>query len=461
MSDEIEDRRPAVLIVGAGPAGLAVARALAARGLAYDHVERQAGVGGIWDIDAPGSPMYETAHFISSKTLSGFHGFPMGADLPDYPSHRQILAYLRDFADAYDLTGRIAFGTVVEEITKEPDGTWLVRFSAGPGRRYAGVVCCSGTQWVPNVPDLPGQFSGEVMHSLHYRDLDQVRGRDVLVIGGGNSACDIVVDAARTARRAVISMRRGYWFIPKHIFGIPADVFADSGPHLPARVQQAVFGFVLNLLYGKPERLGLQRPDHKLFETHPVLNSNLFLALQHGDVTAKPGLAAVDGSTVSFTDGTSQDFDLIIAATGYRHEVPYAQQYLGSAQQPDLYLTAFSRAHEGLFGVGYTETNSGAYAHFDALAQMIASHLWDKSHRPDRYREFRRLIVADSPDLSGGLRFDRSPRHQGYVDATALARYRSKLFTRMQWRMLERPAPAPRGADQVAAARPVGRGVGR
>jgi len=436
---EVDDRRPAVLVVGAGPAGLAAARALKARGLAYDQIEQLNGVGGIWDIDAPGTPMYETAHFNSSKTQSAFHGFPMSAELPDYPSHRQILSYLRDFADAHGLTEHIEFGTAVEELVQDDDGTWIVQLSDGRRRRYDGVLCCSGTQWVPSLPDLPGSFDGEVMHSIDYRNMDQLRGRRVLVIGGGNSACDIVVDASRVAERAVISMRRGYWFIPKHVLGVPADVFAANGPHLPARLQQALFGTVLKVLYGSPDRWGLPKPDHRLFETHPVLNSHLYLALQHGDVTPRPGIADIKGSTVSFTDGTSEDVDLIIAATGYKHSVPYAQTYFGSEQHPDLYLTAFSREYEGLFGVSFTETNAAAYIHFDANAQMIASHLLDKARRPQKYAEFRRLLRSDRPDLSGGLRFDGSPRHRGYVDATALTRYRERIFRRMGWRMLARP----------------------
>ena len=451
VDDQVDDRRPAVLVVGAGPAGLAAARALKARGLAFDQVERHTGVGGIWDIDAPDSPMYETAHFNSSRTQSAYHGFPMNADLPDYPSHRQVLAYLRDFADSYGLTEDIEFGTTVEEVVKDSDGTWIAHLTEGRRRRYDGILCCTGTQWVPSYPDLPGTFDGEIMHSRDYRDMEQLRGRRVLVVGGGNSACDIVVDASRVAECAVISMRRGYWFIPKHVFGVPSDVFAASGPHLPIRVQQALFGTILRVIYGKPERLGLPKPDHELFETHPVFGSHLYLALQHGDVTPKPGIAGIEGSTVSFTDGTREDFDVIVAATGFKHAVSYAQQLFGSDQHPDLYLTGFSREHEGLFGVSYVETNSGAYIHFDALAQMIASHLWDKAHRPHRYDEFRRLIRSDRPDLSGGLRFDASPRHRGYVDASALTRYRRKTFERMGWRMLD--LTSLRAIDPVAADR--------
>ena len=438
MTDEL-DRSTAVCIIGAGPAGLATARALRARGLDYDQFERHSDVGGLWDIDAPGSPMYEAAHFISSRTMSGFGGFPMSDDLPDYPSHRQILSYLKNFADAYDLLGRITFNTPIDEVTKLDDGTWRVVRQDGPTGRYRAVVCCSGTQWTPNMPQTPGSFGGQVLHSSEYRDLDQVRGKRVLVVGGGNSACDIVVDAGRGADRAVISMRRGYWFIPKHVFGVPSDVFADSGPQLPMWLQQRMFGVLLNLLYGKPEKLGLQKPDHKIFETHPVLNSNLFLSLQHGDVTAKPGISTTSGPTVTFVDGSTEDFDVIIYATGYLHTVPYARRYFPSDQLPDLYLTTFSREHPGLFGVGYLETNSGAYQHFDASAQMIASYLDDQDRRPDRAREFAAMIVTDRPDLSGGIRFDTSPRHHGYVDAHALTHYRESVFAQMNWDIGEQP----------------------
>jgi hypothetical protein len=450
-----EDRTGAVCVIGAGPAGLAAARALRARGLDYDQVERSSDVGGLWDINAPGSPMYESAHFISSKTLSGFPGFPMPDDLPDYPSHRQVLAYLRAFADAYRLRERMYFGVEVTRLSQGDDGTWTVRRSDGGSARYRGVLCCSGAQWTPNRPPVPGSFSGQVMHSSEYRDLSQVRGQRVLVVGGGNSGCDIVVDAGRVAARAVISMRRGYWIIPKHIFGMPADVFAEGGPTLPAWVQQKVFGAVLRLLFGSPEKLGLQRPDHKLFETHPLLNSSLPLSIQHGDVTARPGIATTAGPTVTFTDGTSEDFDLMILATGYRHSAPYAPGYFGDGPHPDLYLTSFSRQYPGLFGVSFIETNSGAYRHFDAAGQMIASYLDDQDRRPAQAARFAAMIAADRPDLSGGISFDGSPRHAGYVDSHALARYRQTVFRRMGWAELTEPAAAPlaaAGSGQAGAA---------
>ena len=440
-----EDSQLDTCVIGAGPAGLAVARALAERKLPYTHLERHTGLGGIWDIENPGGPMYESAHFISSRTLSGFGGFPMPDDFADYPPHRQILSYLRSFADAYGLTDRIEFGVGVESVEKNADGTWTVVRADGRESLHAQVVVCTGSQWHPNIPDIPGEFGGEVRHTAGYRSAEELRGKRVLVVGAGNSGCDIACDAARTADHAVISMRRGYWFIPKHLFGHPVDTIANSGPHLPMWLAQRVFGGLLRIVNGDPTRLGLQKPDHKLFETHPAINSMLIHHLQHGDITARPGIARAEGSTVHFTDGTRDDFDLILLATGYVHKVPVAQRYFGDEQHPDLYLSSFSREHQGLFGIGFVETNSGAYQLFDSQAQLIAGYLNDTRHGLTNAERFTQMIRADRPDLSGGLKFVASPRHTGYVDSGAFVKYLGKVARQMGWRT-EGQAPPLRSA---------------
>ncbi|PRI12682.1 flavin-containing monooxygenase [Leucobacter massiliensis] len=430
-----------VCIIGAGPAGLAVARALAERGIPYRHLERHSGVGGLWDIDAPGTPMYESAHFISSRTVSGFSGYPMPDDYPDYPDHRQILTYLRGFADAYGLTERIEFGAEVASV--ERAGTlWEVSLADGTVSRHRAVVVCTGSQWHPYSPEIPGDFTGEVRHSVEYRSPQEFAGKRVLVVGGGNSGCDIACDAARTADTAAISLRRGYWFIPKHVFGLPSDIVGGKGSFLPKPLERAILQPILRLLNGDPTRLGLQRPDHKLFETHPVVNSMLLHHLQHGDIHARPGIRTTSGSTVEFTDGSREEFDLILLATGYQHRVPVAQRYFGDEQHPDLYLNCCSREHPGLYGVGFIETNSGAYQLFDRQAHLIAGYLDDQASRPAAARAFAERIRTDRPELSGGLRFDASPRHRGYVDSDAYVKHIERLAKRQGWPLSGRPPAA-------------------
>ncbi|QKJ19372.1 flavin-containing monooxygenase [Microbacterium hominis] len=427
-----------VCVIGAGPAGLAVARALSERGIDYTHLERHSQVGGVWDIDNPGTPMYESAHFISSRTVSGFTGFPMPDDYPDYPGHEQILAYLRSFADAYGLTARIRFGAAVATIDAVPSSTpgtprWRVTLEDGTTTDHERVIVCTGTQWHPSTPDIPGDYTGEIRHSRDYRSPSEFTGRRVLIVGGGNSACDIACDAARTAERAAISMRRGYWFIPKHVFGVPSDIVGGKGSFLPKPLERAILQPMLTLLTGDPTRLGLQKPDHKLFEVHPVLNSQLFHYLQHGDIAARRGIRRADGLAVQFTDGTTEEFDLIVMATGYRHRVPVGQRYFGDEQHPDLYLNCVSREHAGLYGIGFIETNSGAYGLFDQQAHLLASFIAGIRDGAPAAAEFEQMRTSDTPDLSGGLHFDSSPRHRGYVDSDAYAKYMKKLARRLGW----------------------------
>ncbi|MDO5737164.1 MAG: NAD(P)-binding domain-containing protein [Propionibacteriaceae bacterium] len=421
-----------VCIIGAGAAGLALARALRRQGVEYDHLERHAAVGGLWDIDSPGSPMYESAHFISSRTVSGFSGFDMPADYPDYPDHRQVLAYLRDFACAHGLTERIQFSTEVTAL--EQDGQrWRVTTDAGSSHTYDAVAVCTGSQWTPLAPGIDG-FTGEVRHSVTYRDANEFTGKRVLIVGGGNSACDIACDAARTAASASISMRRGYWFIPKHVFGLPSDIVGGKGSFLPKRVERALLQPLLRLLVGDLTRIGLQKPDHKLFDTHPVLNDQLLHHIRHGDVSPRPGIKHADGQTVTFTDDSSDEFDLILLATGYQHAVPFAQELFGDPQHPDeLYLNSFSRRHPGLCAVGFLETNSGAYQLFDRQAHIVAGHIAAVAAGDPRAGIFSARIRDDHPDLTSGLEFDTSPRHKGYVDSDAFLAYLIRTGKEFGW----------------------------
>jgi cation diffusion facilitator CzcD-associated flavoprotein CzcO len=158
-------------IVGAGPGGLAAARAFLNLGLEIDVFERHSAIGGIWDRDNVGTPMYESAHFISSRDLSAYHGFKMPSDYPDYPNQRQILDYLRGFADAYGLEKHIHLSTSVEHA--EWDGThWQVQTSDGAIRAYLTLTCANGTQWFPAMPTVRGAdtFSGKIMHSQKYNE---------------------------------------------------------------------------------------------------------------------------------------------------------------------------------------------------------------------------------------------------------------------------------------------------
>lgn len=423
-----------VCVVGAGPAGLSLARAFIAHGVPFDAYERHSDLGGLWDPSNPGSPVYDSAHFISSKTQSHFHDFPMPEDYPDYPSHRQVLAYMRSFADAYRLRQHIRFGTGVSSAVPDAAG-WRVTLSTGEVRSYASLVCANGTNWHPTMPTYPGVFSGEMRHTQTYRSPEELRDRRVLIIGAGNSGADIACDAARTAAKAFLSVRRGYHFIPKHIFGKPADVFAAESPKMPRWLEQRVFGALLRLLNGDLRRLGLPRPDHRIFESHPILNTQVLHYLAHGDLTAMPDVERFAGRTVHFKGGATEGIDLVLCATGYAWSIPYvdAGQFRWKGQRPDLYMAIFSRENPGLYVMGYLETNSGAYRFFDDMADLLARVLVARAEGGEAARAVEQLIATDQPDLTGGIHFVGTDRHATYVDGKAYRKHLRRVRQRLGW----------------------------
>ena len=433
-------------LVGAGPAGLIMARALMAEGVPFDWFEKQDDVGGIWTMDSPDSPMYESAHFISSKYTSGFVGYPMPADLPDYPSWDEIRDYIRAFARDFGLYDRVTLGVAVTRAEPLPEDRWRVTLSTGEVREYDGLIACPGVTWHPNIPELPGRerFRGEVRHSLTYRQPSEFTGKRVLVVGAGNSGVDIACDAARSADAAFLSVRRGYHFVPKHIFGLPTDAVLYGVIPPPKGVTLAGDPTTLIDAYvGDVTRLGLPAPDHALLESHPIMNTQVIHYLQHGDLTAKPDVVALTERGARFTDGSEEDVDLVLLATGYRYLLPFLDESLLTWRRgrPDLYLNVFSRELDSLYVVGFAEFAGAAYTRFDEMAQMIVMDIRARE-TGDHRAELRRLKAEDHPDLSGGMRYVDSDRHAAYVQIDAYVDYLATLRDRFEWADLDAEAYA-------------------
>ncbi|MGD9914915.1 MAG: flavin-containing monooxygenase [Rhizobiaceae bacterium] len=441
-----------VCLIGAGAGGLSMARALQRRGIAYDHFERHANVGGIWDQQNPGSPMYDSAHMISSRTQSGFIGFPMPESYPDYPSHRQILAYLRSFADAYDLKPHIAFGTEVSRAEKQGE-RWTVTLGDGSQHRYDALIAATGLAWHPRMPSYPGSFAGEIIHSSTYRSPEIFRGKRVLVIGAGNSGVDIASDAARTSERTLISLRRGYHFIPKHVFGKPADVFAKAGAMMPMRFQQWTFALLLRLLNGDVTRYGLKKPDHLPLSSHPIVNSSALQAMAHGDLVPKPDVERFDGNEVVFKDGSRESVDLIVAATGYIHKVPFVDPGLiaSNGVESDLFLRSLSRRDPTFGAIGFVEVNGSVNPIYDEFSDVIAAYLAERKAGSAKAAEFERIARSGAYSVAGAVNYVDSPRHHVYANVAASLKAVKKLRRRLGWRAPRADEMRPPSAAKKAA----------
>ncbi len=437
------DYKDSYCIVGGGPAGLVMARTFLAEGVPFDVFERHTSLGGIWDQDNPGSPMYDTAHFISSKYTSGFYGYPMPDDYPDYPRHDQILSYIKGFAEAFGLDEHVMLGVEVVRATPLDDGSgpWEVELSTGERRRYAGVVCANGVTWHPYVPELPGleRFAGEVRHSVTYRSPAEFAGRRVLVIGAGNSGVDIACDAAQSASAAYLSLRRGYRFVPKHLFGVPTDHFINHGGTPPHGVVVPVDPTdLVDALVGDLTRYGLAPPDHQLLESHPIMNTQVLHHFAHGDLTAKGDVREIREHSVVFADGSEEQVDLILLATGYDYQIPYLDPGLfdWSQGRPDLWMRVVHPTIDGLYVLGFIELADAAYRRFDEMAQLVLMdvHAHATGERLDELRDLRR---NDRPQLRGGMTYVDSRRHAAYVEAATYQRHLGVLRDRFGWPSLD------------------------
>lgn len=185
----------------------------------------------------------------------------------------------------------------------------------------------------------------------------------------------------------------------------------------------------------KPSRFGLKEPDHKLFETHPILNTQLLHYLSHGDIAPKPDIARFEGRTVHFTDGSSDMFDLVLCATGYTWSIPYLDpaHITWKSGRPDLYMNLFSRTDPTLYALGYMETNGGAYKLFDEMADFITRVIDARMRGGAAADAVNALVANDRPDLSGGIRFVGSARHSTYVEISAYRHHMQRIRKRLGW----------------------------
>lgn len=428
-------------LVGAGPAGLVMARALIKEGIPFDWFEKHSDVGGIWDMSNSGTPMYESCHFISSKYTSGFYGAPMPKEYPDYPSAHQILEYIRSFADRFDLKRRVTFGVSVLEATPVENEQWKISLSNGQTSVYEGLINATGVTWHANRPHINGEekFRGKIMHSVEYRSPSEFDGKRVLIVGAGNSGVDIASDAALHSQQAYLSVRRGYRYIPKYIFGIPTDALISGKIAPPKGV--SISGDVTKMidsLVGDLTRYGLPKPDHDLLASHPIMNTQVLHHLGHGDLIAKPDIEEITESGVTFKDGSHVELDLIVLATGYSYSVPYLEQGEDEWRdgRPQLYLRIFSRKHPNLYFIGYAEFADAAYRRFDEMAQMVVIDIRART-TGEHYPELLELRKSDNPDLAGGHKYINSPRHTNYIEVATYLNYLAILRDRFDWPELD------------------------
>ncbi len=422
-------------LIGAGPMGLAMAKTLLEQGIDFQGFELHSDVGGLWDIDGPRSTMYETAHLISSKTMTEFDDFPMPESTAEYPSHRELKEYFRAFARQFDIYLHFKFNTEVmsvEPLGQSGDG-WLVKWNEdgqSHEAKYAGVLIANGTLSDPNMPEFPGKFSGELLHSSQYRSPRQFTDKRVLIIGAGNSGCDIAMDAIHHGVCCDISMRRGYYFVPKYVFGRPADTMGGM-IKLPMWLKRRIDGVILRWFVGDPQKYGFPKPDYALYESHPVINSLILFHAGHGDIQVRADIQKFDGDTVHFKDGSKADYDLILAATGYNLNYPFIGKaelnWTGDA--PELFLNAMHPKRDDLFVLGMVEASGLGWQGRHEQAELVARYIVGLAKKTKAALDIKAEKSRTFERLTGGMNYIKLARMAYYVDK---ATYRKAVTDRIK-----------------------------
>ncbi|MBC7885817.1 MAG: NAD(P)-binding domain-containing protein, partial [Saprospiraceae bacterium] len=337
-----------VAVIGAGCSGITAIKNLLSAGI-RDVVcfEQNDRVGGNWiySRESSHSSVMETTHIISSKKLSEYKDYPMPDDYPDYPSHQQILAYFEGYAEHFELKRYIRFNTKVDKVNRDEAGLWQIYTNgADIPETYDFLLVSNGHHSVPRHPELVRKFTGKYFHSHDFKTNEIFSGKRVLVIGGGNSACDCAVEGSRVADFVAISMRRPQYIVPKFMLGKPTDTFNDKMRGIPEWIAEPIRKLSLKLQMGKYEYYGLNTPDFPITKDHPTVNSELLYMLRHGKIKPKGGIEKVDQNRIYFTDGSSDEFDVIVAATGYKISTPFFDpEFLDYEEADDikLYLRMF------------------------------------------------------------------------------------------------------------------------
>jgi hypothetical protein len=316
-------------VIGAGAAGVSALQQLRNAGYEVDCYEKTDRVGGHWHTD------YDALHLITARDQTFFEDFPMPADYPHFPRRDQVRAYIESYARHHGHYDIIRFNTAVKSVTPiatdGPVGSagWTVTLENGEQHDYDGVLIANGHLWDQKIPTFDGEFTGKQIHSGSYKNTSEIDGNRVLVVGAGNSACDLAVDVAQHRIDVDIVIREGVYFQPKAFFGVPRQQvsflseFSPSDQDLIARLLARVS---IGEWFNYP---GMPQPAHDtLAGGATVVNDLLLYWIQHGRIKVRPGISRLDGKTVYFTDGSSAEYDTILWATGFNASLPFIDQSL-------------------------------------------------------------------------------------------------------------------------------------
>lgn len=429
-----------VCVIGAGSSGIPTIKALQDRGISFDCFEKSDQIGGNWTYKNSNrmSACYESLHINTTVEIMEYADYPMPAGLPAYPNHYQIKAYFDAYIDHFDLRRTITFNTEVTAAVQNPAGDWNITLSNGETRQYRHLVVANGHHWDPSWPEprYPGTFDGVEMHSHAYcnpTDPIDMHGKRIVIVGMGNSAMDIACELSRLgcAAKVFLSARSGVWIIPKFIGG--KAIAGKTDPRMPWWLQGAIFQPILKMTVGHPQDYGLPKPNHRFLQAHPTISQDIYGRIGSGDVIVKPCIGELNGDRVRFEDGSEEQADVIVYATGYKVSFPFfASDFLAAPNNEfPLWEHMIRPEVKQLYFVGLLQPIGALMPVAEKQAKLIAAHILGEIELPDRSRMQRDI---DKFQRKLQRRYVRSPRHTMQVDVAPYMVRLDKILARARRR---------------------------
>jgi len=412
-----------VCIIGAGSSGISAAKTLKEKGISFDCFEKGSNIGGVWRFnnDNGTSSAYRSLHINTNRKAMAYSDFPMPDHYPMFPHHSHIIDYFDSYVDHFDIRKEFTFNTSVINVSAMENNVYSVTLDNQEIREYQHVIVANGHHWNPRFPDppFPGQFTGEVLHSHHYKESDQVKNKNVLVVGFGNSAVDIACEAARLhTGKVVISTRSGAHIAPNWIWSTPFDSLINPLTSLfPLWLQRIFLGITLWLAHGNQEDYGIPKPKRPLLKEHPTLSQDLLLLSGRGAIQFKPNIKEFRGKTVVFEDDSQQEFDTIIYATGYKVTFPFLKHIpdfdVEENNNISLYKKVIHPDHKNLFFLALIQPLGAVMPLAEIQSKWIAKLIEGKCSLASK-KEMLQSIEKEKQKMKS--RYGSAPRHTLQVD---------------------------------------------